>query len=102
MNSSLKWSLHVDYSSIAISLFVFTWTVLYTMNFTSYPRNCLFKSDCVLVAQVQTIAAIQAGLGVLYTLPGLLACGVATFLKMPDCRVLRLILYLLTYSALLS
>jgi len=55
------------------------------MNFTSYPRNCLFKYDCVLVTQAQTITAIQAGLGVLYTLPGLLACGVVTFLEMPDC-----------------
>lgn len=85
MNSSLKWSLQVDYSNIAISLFLFTWTVLYTMNFASYPRNYLFKYDCVLVTQAQTITAIQAGLGVLYTLPGLLACGVVTFLEMPDC-----------------
>ena len=92
----------VDYSSKAGSLFIFTWTVLYTIDSASYPRNCLFKSDCVWVAQAQTIVAIQAGLGVVYILPDLFICGVVPSLEMPDCWSLCLILYLLIYLALLT
>lgn len=92
----------MDYSSTAGRLFLFTLPVICTMNFASYPINCLFKSSCVVVAQTQTIVAIQAGLGVVYTLPGLFACGVVAFLEMPDYCVLCLILCLLICLALLG
>lgn len=48
-------------------------------------------------AQPQTIAAIHAGLGVVYILPDLIICGVARSLEMPVYWGLCLILYLFTY-----
>lgn len=51
---------------------------------------------CVSV-QAQTIAAIHAGLGVVYILPDLFICGVVPTLEMPVYWGLCLILYLFTY-----